>query len=399
MTAGPDDWAAQPDPFPSFVLQIQYPDFLEPSQPPCLDDPTRAQVADALRVLLSGTFPDAFVDAQCAGADTEPAGRSASFAVWAFGPRDPSPDRLQELRAAARFPIGRQRGEMIALSFSQRFLNSLAVIGAGQPDDQAVHIHTAWTELEPPATVRTLVSGTDERPWPDAHFTMTIAEALALSGGQFQLPDPKVSLDVDNSLLHDLIGIGSMFLNPIITGIAFYQAGKVNQAGPPDEHQSGVVTGLISALLGPSVPVPGGQKLNLLYDRGEVLSDSVRAGGVITGRVPRTPSVRIARQTSLTFQPVQGVIQELYGLVDVQDVLPPITIAWTVDGQPAGNGSAISVKFTAPGPGVVQFQDVSVTVTDRDGLTAGASLRVELGEPKAQTDHGHHHDGPGLHEF
>ncbi|HEX8862891.1 MAG TPA: hypothetical protein VGC06_28130 [Actinomycetes bacterium] len=105
MTSGPDDSAPQlPDPFPSFVLQIQYPDFLDPPQPPCLDDASRGQVAQALRDLLSGTFPDAFVDVLCVGADTEPAGRAASFGVWAFGPRDPSPDRVEEMRAALRFP-------------------------------------------------------------------------------------------------------------------------------------------------------------------------------------------------------------------------------------------------------------------------------------------------------
>lgn len=398
MTSGPDDSQPKsPDPFPSFVLQIQYPDFLDPPQPPCLDDATRGQVAQALRDLLSGTFPDAFVDVLCVGADTEPAGRAASFGVWAFGPRGPSPARVEEMRAALRFPIGREHGEMIAFSFSQRFLDTLAGLGATRP---GVHVQSAWAELEPPDTVRTRFRGVDERAWPDAHFTLSISERLTRTGGQFDTPEPEASLDVDNSLIHDLFGIGSLFTgSPILAGLGLYQAWKVNEAGLPDDLSGGVLTGIVGNFLAPTIPMPGGQKLELLYDRATVQPDAVQVGGVITGRVARTPLAAIGGRTSITFQPVQSVAEGLFGLVNLDDVLPPLRIAWTVGGQPAGEGSAIAVKFDAPAPGTVEYEDVTVTVTDRDDLTATSTVRVQLVAPLADTDHGHHHgDGNPLQE-
>jgi hypothetical protein len=57
------------------------------------------------------------------------------------------------------------------------------------------------------------------------------------------------------------------------------------------------------------------------------------------------------------------------------------------------------VKFGAPAPGTVEYEDVTVAVTDRDDLTATSTVRVQLVAPLADTDHGHHHgDGNPLQE-
>ncbi|HEX8862890.1 MAG TPA: hypothetical protein VGC06_28125 [Actinomycetes bacterium] len=51
------------------------------------------------------------------------------------------------------------------------------------------------------------------------------------------------------------------------------------------------------------------------------------------------------------------------------------------------------MKFDTPAPGTVEYQDVTVTVTDRDGLAATSTVRVQLVAPLADTEHGHHHGG------
>jgi hypothetical protein len=60
-----------------------------------------------------------------------------------------------------------------------------------------------------------------------------------------------------------------------------------------------------------------------------------------------------------------------------------------VDGEPAGNQPTLTVQFSAPAPGTATLETVSLTVIDRDGLTAHAEIPVRLSSPRDM------HHGPG----
>jgi hypothetical protein len=168
----------------------------------------------------------------------------------------------------------------------------------------------AWAELEPPDTARTRFRGVDERAWPDAHFTLTISERLTRTGGQFDTPEPEASLDVDNSLIHDLLGIGSLFTgSPILAGLGLYQAWKVNTAGPPDDLSGGVLTGIVGNFLAPTIPMPGGQKLEMLYDRATVQPDAIQGGVDYPPATAITMSVPTPRTTPAS-RPHRVISQE-----------------------------------------------------------------------------------------
>ena len=49
-------------PVPSICVQVQAPSFVDPPQPPCLDDATRALVLEAIKSLIGSRWPAAFAD-------------------------------------------------------------------------------------------------------------------------------------------------------------------------------------------------------------------------------------------------------------------------------------------------------------------------------------------------
>ena len=197
-----------------------------------------------------------------------------------------------------RAPIGRQFGETIAFAFSPEFLYRQAHAqvgrynGDGDPDPGGpVHVQDAWVELSPPDTVVTKASGYDERPIPDADFTLTLTEPLTRGGdGQFNV-QTKRSIDVDTTW-QDILGLALSFSGPPWSDLGLAQSWLLHTASAPDK--TGVGAGVVAAFLSPSFPIPGGKKLQIFYTRAEVSADGMRVGGVIAGEAPRTPSVSAA---------------------------------------------------------------------------------------------------------
>ena len=387
-------------PVPSICVQVQAPSFVDPPQPPCLDDATRALVLEAIKSLIGSRWPAAFVTSECVA--DQAAGDAAAFGVWPAGPQNPAPDQLDELLGFLRAPIGRQFGETIAFAFSPEFFyrQAHAQIGVyngdGNPDPGGpVHIQDAWVELSPPDTVITKASGYDERPVPDADFTLTLTEPLTRgSDGQFNV-QTKRSLDVDTTW-QDILDFALSFSGPPWSDLC---GGPVLAAAHhigPDKP--GVGAGAVAAFLGPSFPIPGGKKLQILYTRAEATADGMRVGGVITGQAARTPVLAAAAfggaEAAIEFSQTQTVAARSFGLSDLQDMRPPLSVHWAVDGRPASDQPTVTVQFSAPGPGTATVETLRAdfaTVTDADGLTAHTDIPVRLSSPRdkqttAQTD-------------
>jgi hypothetical protein len=391
-------------PVPSICVQVQAPSFVDPPQPPCLDDATRAQVLDAIKSLIGGRWPGAFVTSECVA--DQAAGDAAAFGVWPAGPQNPTPDQRDELLGYLRGPIGRQFGETIAFAFSPEFLYRQAhaqvgvYTGDGDPDPNGpVHIQDAWVELSAPDTVITKASGYDERPVPDADFTLTLTEPLTRGGdGQFNVPT-KRSIDVDTTW-QDILDFALSFSGPPWSDLGLAQSWLLHTASAPDK--TGVGAGVVAAFLGPSVPIPGGKKLQIFYTRAEATPDGMRVGGVITGESARSPTVSASvlggGPAEIEFSRTQTVAVRSFGLTDLQDMRPPLSVHWAVDGWPASDQPTATVEFSAPAPGTATVETVSVTVTDADGLTAHSDVPVRLSSPRDKQHHGPNGSGNPLNE-
>jgi hypothetical protein len=391
-------------PVPSICVQVQAPSFVDPPQPPCLDDATRALVLEAIKSLIGSRWPAAFVTSECVA--DQAAGDAAAFGVWPAGPQNPTPDQLDELLGFLRAPIGRQFGETIAFAFSPEFLyrQAHAQIGRYNSDSNPdpggpVHVQDAWVELSPPDTVITKASGYDERPVPDADFTLTLTEPLTRGGdGQFNV-QTKRSLDVDTTW-QDILDFALSFSGPPWSDLGLAQSWLLHTTSAPDKP--GVGAGVVAAFLGPSFPIPGGKKLQILYTRAEATADGMRVGGVITGQAARTPVLAAAAfggaAAAIEFSQTQTVAARSFGLSDLQDMRPPLSVHWAVDGRPASDQPTVTVQFSAPAPGTATVETVSVTVTDADGLTAHTDIPVRLSSPRDKQHHGPNGSGNPLNE-
>ena len=391
-------------PVPSICVQVQAPSFIEPPQPPCLDDATRALVLEAVKSQIGSRWPAAFVTSECVA--DQAAGAAAAFGVWPAGPQNPTPDQMEELLGFLRAPIGREFGETIAFAFSPEFLyrQAHAQVGRynsdGNPDPGGpVHVQDAWVELSPPNTVTTKASGYDERPVPDADFTLTLTEPLTRGGdGQFNIQTSR-SLDVDTTW-QDILDFALSFSGPPWSGLGLAQSWLLHTTSAPDK--TGVGAGVAAAFLGPSFPIPGGKKLQILYTRAEVSSEGIRIGGVITGQTARTPVLAAAAfggaPAAIEFSQTQTIAAHSFGLTDLQDMRLPLSVHWSVDGQPASDQPTVTVQFSAPAPGTTTVETVSVTVTDADGLTAHTDIPVRLSSPRDKQHHGPNGSGNPLNE-
>ncbi len=382
-------------PVPSIHLQVQAPSALEPPQPPCLDDKTRDEILGGIQSLIGDRYPHAFLTSLCV--PDQAAGDARAFGLWPAGPQNPTPDQLDELLGYLRGPIGRQFGETIAFAFSEDFLSRQAYARVGRYDGEGnadpngpVHIENAWVELSPPDTVITKATGFDERPVPDADFTLTFTEPLTLSLGQFDV-QTKRSLDVD-STWQDILDVALSFTGMPWSDLGLYQSIELHTAGPPKD-KTGVGAGIVDAFLHPTFAVPGGTKIAVFYTHVEVTAQGIEVGGQITGQAARIPALAVSPfggvAASIEFSQTQTIAERGFGISGLQDLLPPLSLSWAVDGEPAGNQPTLTVQFSAPAPGTATVETVSLTVTDRDGLTAHAEIPVRLSSPRDK------HHGPG----
>jgi hypothetical protein len=379
MIIGHPDEEPPSTPVPSISIHIKNPGLLDPPQPACLNEETRAQVTEAIKSATGDRFPQAFFANDCVGTGTD-VEEAAAFGVWVDGPANPNKVELDDMMAQLRAPIGRQPGETVAFRFAAPFLLKLAQPSVGRYDGDGnenpngpTHVEVVWVELKAPDTVVTGAKGFDERPVPDADFTLSITETLTPHAGLFDQLNPQQSFEMD-TFFQDILAFTFVF-----TGWAapfVYQSYKLHTESP--DKKAGVATGLVNTFLGPSIPIPGGKKLNVLYGRSEVNPDAVQIGGNIVGVVDRNPQLTISGAEAVRFKSGQGNAERGYGVASMDDLRPPLTFRWTVDGGEISSGPAAMVMFDAPNPGSTVANAISLTVIDDDRLTATSSISVKL---------------------
>jgi hypothetical protein len=386
----PPDPDEEPPPPPPPVsvpdLGVQIKD-IRGSQPECASAEDRARLVAAVREAVAGRFPNADVRATCIPAG-DPAANTETIGIWtrpavgssASEARDRGLARLQLLDGPEVFAI------FVNAGFIRRFADETFAAmpkrldGEGRADsDGPVHLTELSVSFDSPSRVITTIRGYDERPWPDVNFTLTVTDTL--SAQSFALAcSSEQHLDTDSGWLQAITGalaLASFFSPWFLPAFAFfvYQTVQVLSAEPPDQ---GGVGRAVLQLLPAEIPVPGGQKLTFLYSRVEVTGGGLFAGGSYLPTA-RQPTVSIVGPTPLVADVNQGFVTGMFRALH-DDFRGTPSCIWS-GGTPNNQGSRVtSIRFSTGGAGVGSsvVRQLTVNVTDADGLTAQSTRTIQI---------------------
>jgi hypothetical protein len=393
---------------PDIGLRIVGP---RPDQP-CLDAGDVASFQENLSKALMSEFPGAYIESTCVGAT--PADQATAFGIWVTPPADA--EQRERMHRGLLELGGRVPGQTISFFLHARLFSLLAARAWDGPgtykrrDDKGIpqldgstHLEDLKVTMRPPDTLVTTITGFDDRPVPDADFAITIDETYRTEGPD-QLNGKLVyaseqTLDVDTTIfdaaLADLLLLtvfaSGWFALPLMYDL--FQTVKLHlaeQDGAPELKGAGST--VTDHFLLPAIPIPGKKKLPISYlGKVEVRSYGLFAGGVLLPEEPREPSIDLDGPFSIRAAVGQGLVKGHY-LVEVKDLLGPVTYTWTGDGEVIGEGAMVTVQFDTPPPGKSEPRQVTVTATDSDGMVVSETRRVFVSAPSVQGQGGH---GPG----
>jgi hypothetical protein len=267
--------------------------------------------------------------------------------------------------------------------------------------DGSVHLEDLQISMRPPDTLVTTVTGYDDRPVPDADFTLTLAETYKVDQFDGTLGSTsEQTLDVDTwfqtavaAALALTVFAWNWMALPYM--LAAYQMVKLHQAEEEGvAAQKGAGSTVTDHFLLPAIPIPGKKKLPISYvGNVEVTEYGLFAGGLLLPEVPRTPSLALVGPSSIQSAMGQGVVNGHYH-VEVDDLLGPVAYTWTSDGEVIGEGAKVVVRFFTPPSGHSEVSRVEVVVTDSDGMVVSETREVSIFTVSHQGP-GHGHGGQG----
>ncbi|MGH2840298.1 MAG: hypothetical protein ACRDKY_05670 [Solirubrobacteraceae bacterium] len=342
---------------------------------PCLTAEMRARVIAAIRAAFGA---GADVRMRCV-AGTERAG------IW-LRPLTPTMDDASRDRGLERLALLRG-GETFAAFVNASLIRARAqetwnampkrLNGDGQADpDGPIHLTSFSVSFEAPDRIVTRIGGYDERPWPDVSFTLTLTDTIGASGGQITCTSGS-DLDVDSSWISALTAIFLLTLPPL--GVFFLVERIIIASVDAPDVAGGAGRGAAAMIPG-EILVAGGVKVVLLYSRAQVVAGGLFAGGsyLVT---PRNPQVTVSGPRDVSVEEGDDSLTRSYSARGLVDLLPPLRYRWTADGfvqRPSAQETP--VRFDVSDGRVPQIlrRDVTVRVTDVDGLTADDDLTVNI---------------------
>ena len=367
--------------------------------PRCLTDDERSEFREAVAASVAEAYPKAWVSpAICY--DQGGANETAALGVWLQGFPGSYESVLRGLNSLDLLQAGEEFGYFLSSTLiydtAGTAWNALPhVLDEDGNADSGGTVNLTGFSLEflpESSTVATVITGYDSRPFPDAHFTLTISDQLGVSQ---RLEDSTAqtalevttttSFSVDHEWLEEIAGLlasawlASAFSAGFLLAFAFFawEGVEVVTASPP-----GGLTGAGAAALASlpfAVMQPGGVDLYFLYDRLQVTEEGIFAGG-INDVLKRSPTVAISGQHDLSVSP-GGTASAFFTSAAQHDLRPPLTHMWSGDGELAAQGgSGAQFTFLAGelAAGKVVPRVIKLSVTDADGLTATASFEVLL---------------------
>jgi len=384
-----------PKPLPPLPPAISTPDIgiqirdTRGSGPSCLSEEGRQQIVDAIRAAIVPKYPDADIRSTCQDAGTSK--EAASFGIWTGAAlseidsqgRDTGVGSLDLLEGTetAGFFVNATFIRVLAQQAWDDMPANRRLNGDGQPDPNGpVHLTSLTVTLEAPDAVVTRIDGVDTRPWPDVNFTITITDQIAAKFLQLTCTSNS-KLDADTGwfgFLDFVFGIASLVSPWFALGFAIFFFEGVAVAGASAPQESGVGCAMLQ-LLPPRIPIAGGQDVLFFYDRATVTAGGLFVGAVID-QMARTPSASIVGPSQLAANISDGSVGGTFQAFG-DDVRGNLTYVWGGDGEVLSPGlQATMIVFAIGGANVGTFmtKNITVSITDEDGLTASAAVTVEI---------------------
>jgi hypothetical protein len=355
---------------------------------PCPTDADVERIKQAARSQFSQLIPNADVRVRCVN-------RLLTIGVW------PSWNTANACEGEAR-ERGLNRLDLIDENENFGFFLSRSFIGeqaqrafAVAPKQLAsngapshfgpIHLTGLSVRFEAPDKVKTLVTGYDDRPWPDVGFTLTLTDHIQ-DGLTCTTTDDLDTHGAWKAILGAILLIGLPMLFPITF---FVVIGDLDAYFNQPSSEGGGVGCRALSLVPVEIPLPNRAKLGIVYRRSEVTAGGLFFGGTALPAV-RQPAVSIAGPEGLA---VAENMPATFGNFEVRtnDTFGTLTVTWastpgvTVERPSArrtkisfsrGNRTADSPPFT---------RTIRATVTDQDGFAETIERDVEISVIESDT--------------
>jgi len=297
-------------------------------------------------------------------------------------------------------------GETFAMHIDANFIRRLVLSlwrkspkrrgGDGAPDQNGpTHLTDFSYNIGAANRITTNIKGFDERPWPDADFTLNIADMLSTSGGRLRIQSVQ-SLDVDWSIL-DLLTLLSwlagLSLPTLLPLGAIFLSERIYIGSQDTPDVGGGVGQIIGGLVPrrivlPPFQLPGTSLIRYAdfvpdYSRLEITGPAGVTIGGTYDLIERQPLVAIFGPTEIF---VYRVGSEPLSIVrdfrwSAGNMQPPVTATWTTSGtiaEVSGNTATLSFEISDLDPGQEFDVWAAVEATDSTGRRAWQSQTVRI---------------------
>lgn len=384
------------------------------------NDPCPSQADLALLQQIVGAnlshfkLPDPDVRASCSNGTID-------ILIW--GNKVPASSCSDQARQRAQIPEDIAAGGTFGVYINAALIRRLAqdafdaapkrLYANGFPGpDGPIHLTGLGVAFESPNVVKTIITGYDDRPWPDVGFTTTITDTLNEMRVCTTSVDTEPSrFDEVLAALFEAVTLALTVYVPVLMPLPAFVLWTDLQAldqpdNPPDGGagcrlmealpdqiplpQSGGIlpplptTGTMARLVdvGDTLPKPRRQKIVIPYNRPRVDDSGIKVSAIAT-KADRVPAAQVAGPTSLLLDLNAPSTYGYFG-AHVEDFYGKLTFSWSVSGSNVvvsnPNSPATKVAFGRGNmkPGDQVDRTVTVKVTDVEGSSATASLTVTV---------------------
>ena len=275
-------------------------------------------------------------------------------------------------------------------------------------DDGPIHLSGLSVKFEAPNIVKTIITGYDDRPWPDVGFTTTITDHLLEQRGCMTDTDTEPSRfdEILAALFAAVTTAVAVFIPVLMPLPAFVLWTDLHDLSRPDNPSDGGVgcrlmeglpdqialpetgglvattdTSVMARVRGDVIPQPKKQKLVIPYNQPRVDDRGILVSAFVS-IADRVPAASIAGPRSLFLDTNASSTYGYFGAQN-EDFFGGRIFSWTGDSNviiASPNSPATRITFQRGNarPGDQFDRTISVRVTDVEGSTATASLTVTV---------------------